>query len=246
MAEEEKKSVDFEDDGTEDFEDGSTENTSKTEETPKKVQSSKENAKFKEMRLKQEEKIKRDAYVKGQIDGQINALKENPYTGKPILDEDDLETYKLQKKLEDEQKDPIQDLPDEITRINREKRLKANKEKETNEELQRRAQKDLEDFYAAGFTKENLDDFLNELNKDEWRDFFGDSIATGHMSPTKAYQAMQKIKGNISSEVKKKEEAKKIATPPSPTGSNKVQKSLDEMTSKEIDDLYNRKFKKTA
>jgi hypothetical protein len=239
---EEKKSVDFKDDGTENFEDNPTENTSKTEEQPKKVQSSKENAKFKQMRLEQEEKIKKDAYEKGQID----ALGTNPYTGKPIRDQDDLDIYKIQKKLEEDQKDPIQDLPEAMASRNRETREKANKEKEANDELQKRAQKDLEDFYAAGYSKEDLNNFLKELESDEWKDFFGDSIATGHMSPAKAYKAMQKIKGNISEEVKKKEEAKKIATPPSPTGSNKVSKSIEEMTQKEINELYNQRFKKTA
>lgn len=242
MAEEEKKSPDFKDDGAENFEDNPNANTSEPKETPKKVQSSKENAKFKEMRLRQEEKIKKDAYVKGKID----ATETNPYTGEPIVDEDDYNVYELQKELEKAGKDPMQDLAKAIAARNREQRVKENKEREANEKLQEQAQKDLEDFYAQGFTKENLDDFLNEINKPEWQDFFGDSIVTGHMSPAKAYKAMQKIKGDISQEVKKKEEAKKNAVPPSPTGSNKTPKSLDEMTKKEIDDLYNRKFKKTA
>lgn len=237
---EEKKSVDFQDDRTENFEDDNSENTSKTENQPKKVQSSKENAKFKQMRLEQEEKIKKDAYAKGQID----ALGTNPYTGKPIRDQDDLETYKLQKELEDSGKDPIQDLAEAITSRNRETRAKADKEKQANDELQKRAQKDLEDFYAAGYSKEDLDNFLKELQTDEWQDFFGDSIATGHMSPAKAYKAMQKIKGNISEEVKKKEEAKKIATPPSPTSSSKAPKGLDEMTLDELDKAFSSRYKK--
>ena len=239
---EEKKSVDFKDDGTENFEDDNSENTSKTENPPKKVQSSKENAKFKQMRLEQEEKIKKDAYAKGQID----ALGTNPYTGKPIRDQDDLDIYKMQKKLEEDEKDPIQDLAEAMASRNRAEREKADKEKQANDELQKRAQKDLEDFYAAGYSKEDLDNFLKELQTDEWSDFFGQSIAAGNISPAKAYAAMQKIKGNISEEVKKKEEAKKIATPPSPNGSNKTPKSLDEMTQKEINDLYNKRFKKTA
>lgn len=238
---EEKKSVDFKDDGTENFEDNPTENTSKTEEQTKKVQSSKENAKFKQMRLEQEEKIKKDAYAKGQIDGLGGT---NPYTGKPIRDQDDLEIYKIQKKLDEDQKDPIQDLGEAMASRNREAREKANKEKEANDELQKRAQKDLEDFYAAGYSKEDLDSFLKELETEEWRDFFGDSIATGHMSPAKAYKAMQKIKGNISEEVKKKEEAKKIATPPSPTSSSKTPKGLDEMTLEELNKAFSSRYKK--
>lgn len=240
MAEEKKKSVDFEDDGTENFDDDPSNETGQKEEQPKKVQSSKENAKFKQMRLEQEEKIKKDAYAKGQID----ALKTNPYTGKPIRDKEDLEIYEIQKKLEEDQKDPVQDLAEAMASRNREARVKADKEKEANDELQKRAQKDLEDFYAAGYSKEDLNNFLKELESDEWKDFFGDSIATGHMSPAKAYKAMQKIKGNISEEVKKKEEAKKIATPPSPTGSNKTQKGLDEMTLDEINKAFDGKYKK--
>lgn len=242
---EEKKLPNFEDDGTEDFGDDSTENTSKTEETPKKVQSSKENAKFKQMRLEQEEKIKKEAYEKGLSDGRVKGTQTNPYTGTPIRDESDLEILDIQKELEEDGKDPIQDLPAYFASKNREKREKANQEKKTNDEIQARAQKDLQDFYDAGYSKADLDEFLGKVSTGRWKDF-GDAIAKGSISPAKAYVIMKQIEGDISEEVKKKEEAKKISIPPSPTGSNKTQKSYDEMTLKEINEAYNRRYKKNA
>lgn len=232
---------DEEDSATGEEKDSEDTNAHDKQESQSKRQSSKENARFKQMRLEQEQKQReRESYVKGKID----ALKKNEFTNTPIKTQEDLEIYEIQKELEEKGLDPLADLAPEIARRQTDARLKAEQEVKEKSELDLRVQKDLEDFYEQGYTKEDMDNFLSEMSKPEWKDMFGDAIETGHISPAKAYKAMKKIRNDVASETKIKEESKKKSVPPIPQGSQKQSKSIKEMTAEEIDKLYNERFRK--
>lgn len=221
-----------------------TTNTPNPNDAKSRKQSPEENARFKAMRLEQErkerERLQKDSYEKGQID----ALKVNPYTQEPINSKEDLYIYNMQKKLEDEGKDPIADLPNAISKKLEKDREDSEAKTKERDALSERANKDVQDFYDKGHTKEELDEFLIKIKSDKWKNFFGDSIETGHISPARAYEAMKEIEKDAVENASKTEKKKENSTPPNPNSTNKSHKTIDEMTSKEIDELYNAKYKK--
>lgn len=97
-------------------------------EAEKKAKEAEKNAKFAEQRRKAEaeakakkdreaeERIRKDATLKAEL----GAYKVNTYTNEPIIDETDLNIFKVQKQLDEEGKDPIQDLPKRMAELERE------------------------------------------------------------------------------------------------------------------------------
>lgn len=73
-----------------------------------------------------EKEIADDAAIKAQLE----ILKVNKFTNKPIKDKEDLEIYKLQLKLEEEGKNPTEDLPEAIAERNRQLAQAAQQQKE--------------------------------------------------------------------------------------------------------------------
>ena len=100
-----------------------TKEESSTEET--ETQSAEENSKYASIRRKAEEDAKRrieeaeaKAYEKGRLEAYKGKI--NPYTNKPIVDSSDIEVYEMMYKLEQEGKDPINDLPNALSDRKRE------------------------------------------------------------------------------------------------------------------------------
>jgi len=78
-----------------------------------------------------EQKIKEDA----KIEGKLEVLKVNPYTDEKIIDDEDLKIYEIQKKLEEEGLDPVNDLPKRLAEINRKQKESAKAEEEKQKEF---------------------------------------------------------------------------------------------------------------
>ena len=117
------------------------ENTSKTK------QSREENSRQAQLRREREqkekeEKLKREAYVKGQLD----STKVNTFTNQEITDEYDLEIYKLQQKIKERGGDPIEDLPRELAKIEREKAQKLSQEQELEKARNEKAKNDYKEI----------------------------------------------------------------------------------------------------
>ena len=100
-------------------------------EKAKKEQSKEENARFAAARREAEEKARlakeqeaEKARIKEQarIEAELGLIKKNPYTETDIKDEEDLEIYKVQKAIEDEGGDPINDLAKRLAEISRDKK----------------------------------------------------------------------------------------------------------------------------
>lgn len=105
------------------------------------------NAKFAEKRRAKEAKEReaREAKIKeaAKLEVKLGIIKENPYTNKPVKDEEDLKIYELMKEIDESGGDPINDLPERIAADNRklaeERRAKeaeeVNRQNKTNEEV---------------------------------------------------------------------------------------------------------------
>jgi len=131
---------DFEDDDEEDEEPSSEE----SQEDEEKEREKAKNARFAEMRRKKEaeEKAKREAKEREKeqkirddatLKAKLDVIKTNPYTDEPIVDEEDLKIYEIQRKLDDEGKDPVSDLPKRLAEIRRAELRKAKEESEKKE-----------------------------------------------------------------------------------------------------------------
>lgn len=110
-------------------------------------------------RLAREEQLKKEAATKAELD----LVKTNPYTEKPITDEYDLEVYKIQKKLEAEGKDPIKDLPEALALRDRELALARQKEAKDKEVVDKQLKQEIADLrkkYPEVNTRELGDDPL--------------------------------------------------------------------------------------
>jgi hypothetical protein len=88
----------------------------------------------------------------------IETVGTNPYTNKPIADEDDVETYVVMRQIELEKGDPIKDFPEYLK-----KNKKTLYEKQTQQkQREEQAQKEVDALIAA-----HPDVKLNDLLKDE-------------------------------------------------------------------------------
>lgn len=83
----------------------------------KEVQSKEENAEFARMRREAETKAKLE---QAKVDAIIEAVGDNPYTGKPIRNKADADEYLLMKKIQKEGKDPIADYHEYVKPTNKE------------------------------------------------------------------------------------------------------------------------------
>lgn len=138
----------------------------KPEEKPKKPEQSPEfNAKQKALRLQREaaERERREAEIKkAREEGMIEALGGvNPYTGKKIADEADLETYRIMKAIKDRGGDPIADFHEESARIRREQAAQAAKKAQEAEQARKSMQDEVSNFKAS-YPKVDLQALLND------------------------------------------------------------------------------------
>ena len=219
---EDEEDDDDEDDDLEedDFEEDEEEKEPSGKEEPsKKKQSREDNSKFAQQRREREqkereEKLKKEAYVKGQLD----STKTNTFTGQVIQDEYDLQIYQLQQKIKENGGDPIEDLPRELAKLEREKADKLKKEVE-----QKRVQEEKvkNDYIQIKEKYPKLD--VKELLQNKTFERFSKARLADE-SLVEIYEDYLEFKKEVESsfkksieEKKKKEEAKRESTTPAST-----------------------------
>ena len=150
-------------------------------------QSAEENSKYASIRRKAEEDAKKrieeaeaKAYEKGRLEAYKGKI--NPYTNKPIEDTSDIEVYEMMYKLEQEGKDPINDLPGALSDRKREEQKALTEERERNE----KARKEIEDFQNK-YPDVNVQDLLNDS-------FFTDYIAGKNRTLLELYEGFNNFK----------------------------------------------------
>ena len=151
-------------------------------------------AKEKREREQRENKIKEDAELKGKL----SVLKENPYTNEKIEDEEDLKIYEIQKQLEDEGLDPVNDLPKRLAELNRKERLQKEQENKAKSEQEEKLKKDVEDFrkvYSNVDIEElaNNDEYIKYGEKnDRWKRWTMIEVYEGYLAEKERNSAKEK------------------------------------------------------
>lgn len=235
--EQEKTEVTNAEESTENFEFSDSEETEKEEQKAsdskveqnekenKKVQTSEENSKYAQERRRKEElesKVQ-EAYQKGRLEAYKGKI--NPYTNTEIKDETDIKVYENMYELEKEGKDPIADYANYMANKEREEAIARSKQ----EELQKNAKKDIEDFSEK---YPNVD--LKELLNDET---FTDYIEGKNKPLVELYEKFNKLKNqfrNNAIDVAKQTIANANATPGSLGSGSEVEISYDSMSSEEF------------
>ena len=234
---------DFEDDEEDEEEPAKAEETESEKEKEEKAK----NAKAAERRRKREEreaKIREEA----KLNAELGILKVNPYTEEPITDEEDLKIYKLQKELDDEGKDPINDLPKRIAE-NARKSIKEAKDKEENarkEEKERMEKinneiKELVTKYPKVNTSELANDPLFQKCLEG---------RAGRWSQVEIYELYLREKADAEKKAKEEEVNKKVEetakkvtkTPSSNAKGNSPQKTIEEMSDEEFERYFQEKY----
>ena len=151
-------------------------------------------AKEKKEREEREKKIKEDA----ELSGKLSVLKENPYTHEKIEDADDLRIYEIQKQLDDEGLDAIEDLPKRLAEIYRKERQQKEQENKANLEQQEKLKKDVEDFrkvYPNVNIEElaNNDEYIKYGEKDgRWKRWTMIEVYEGYLAEKERNSAKEK------------------------------------------------------
>ena len=252
---------DFEDEEDEEVEEEEKgeENTETSEDEASKAKEEEEaekekNAKAAERRRKREKaqrereareaKIREDATVKAEL----GILKTNPYTEEPIEDAEDLKIYKIQKELEDEGLDPINDLPKRLAQNARkaakEEAERQEKEQKDKEELDKKVSREVSELRQK-YPSVNL----AELAKDELFRKCLDGRA-GRWTQVEIYELYVQKKAEADKKAKEdeankiaEEGAKKISNPPSSTArGSSPQKNVDEMSREEFEAYFRDKY----
>jgi hypothetical protein len=155
--------------------------------TEESTQSAEENAKYASIRRRAEEEAQKkiqEAETKAYERGRLEAYKGkvNPYTNKPIKDNADIEVYETMYRLEQEGKDPINDLPDALS----EKKRKEEKAARTAKEQNEKAKQEIEDFQTK-YPDVNLQELLNDS-------FFNDYISGKNKALIDLYEGFNNFK----------------------------------------------------
>lgn len=179
--------TDSSEESQESSDDNSKEDTDTDSKEESSEQSAEENAKFANIRRKAEEEAQKKikeaeskAYEKGRLEAYKGKI--NPYTNKPIVDSSDIEMYETMYKLEQEGKDPINDLPEALTDRRREEQKALAEERERKE----KARQEIEDFEKK-YPDVNIPELLNDS-------FFNDYISGKNKSLIDLYEGFNNFK----------------------------------------------------
>lgn len=202
-------------------------------ETEKKVQSDEENANYAQIRRKAEEDANKkieEAKAKAYEEGKLAVYKGkiNPYTNRPITDLADAEMYETMYQLEQDGKDPINDLPDALLN----KRKEENKAIQEKKNLEEKTKKEVDEFVEK---YPNVD--LKELLDDS---FFNDYIRGKNNSLTELYEGFNNFKNafrNSAIEVAKQTIANAQATPGSLKGDSDNTVDYSNMSDEEFETM---------
>lgn len=150
-------------------------------------QSAEENSKFAAIRRKAEEEAQKKiqeaetkAYEKGRLEAYKGKI--NPYTNTPIVDTSDIEIYEMMYKLEQDGKDPINDLPNAIT----DRRRKEQQALAEEHERSTKARREIEEFQTK-YPDVNVQELLNDS-------FFNDYISGKNKPLTDLYEGFNNFK----------------------------------------------------
>lgn len=240
--------------------DESEKSAEESDEEEKKKEKAKKDAHFAELRRQKEAKEKADKAEQERLareqkireeatlQAELGLLKTNPYTGEAITDAEDLKIYKLQKELEDEGKDPINDLPKRIAENARkaaaEQQKKLETEQKAKKEVDEKVNREINELREK-YPKVNL----AELARDE---LFKECLngRAGRWTQVEIYELYLQKKAEA--EKKRQEEetkelvdegAKKITkTPSSSANGGKTSKSVEDMTREEFKAYFERKY----
>ena len=199
---------------------GDKEPTTETEtkEPPKKIQSPKVNSYYAEKRRESEGKTYRD--------GVRETLKVNPYTGEEMKDDYDLEVYQEMKSLDEKGLDPLKEFSKVVASKNR-----ARQEEEKTKQREKEAiAKDV-----ALFNKKYPNVDISKMSKEDTDFIDYASGKWGNRSVINIYEGYMKLIGKNKKEVD-------IDTPTSQTKGISKEKSLKDMSEKEIHELYEKMF----
>lgn len=191
------------------------ETTEQTTEEPqaeetKEPQSDEDNSKYRLARIKAEkeaekkiEQARKEAYEQGLQQGKVQSYigKQNPYTGKEIKDNYDVEEYLEMYELDSKGQDPIdgyRELQKQKARDEAEKKIKADEEQKQKQWYE----DDTKDFVDKYSTEK-----LQELTKDEDFNLFA-SGKIGKLPLSQIYEDYQKLIGKY--EKKSVETAKQL------------------------------------
>jgi len=161
-----------------------------------------EKARNAEEARKRREREKQEAIDKARLDAIKDLYDVNPYTNEPIESEDDIEEFKIMRKIEKDGGDPITDYHKYLKKYNKEKAQQI----EERTKAEEHTQKDIEAFRTA-----HPEVQLNDVLKDEDFAIFSEG-KIGNVPLTKIYEDFQKFVGKYKSDTDKaKEEAEKKA-----------------------------------
>lgn len=202
-------------------------------ETEKKVQSDEENANYAQIRRKAEEDANKkieEAKAKAYEEGKLAVYKGkiNPYTNRPITDLADAEMYETMYQLEQDGKDPINDLPDALLN----KRKEENKVIQEKKILEEKTKKEVDEFVEK-YPNVNLKELLDDS-------FFNDYIRGKNNSLTELYEGFNNFKNafrNSAIEVAKQTIANAQATPGSLKGDSDNTIDYSNMSDEEFETM---------
>ena len=247
------------DEDEEEDEDDDEPSSKKSQKDEEKEKQKAKNARFAEMRRKKEteEKAKREAEEKEKerkirddatLKAKLDVLKTNPYTEEPILDEEDLKIYEIQKELDEEGKDPINDLPKRLAEKNRKHVEEEKKSREEKENLEKKKTEkiraeinELREKYPKVNTAELANDPLYQecLNGRAGR---WTQVEIYELYLQKKDAAAAKAKADKQKKVVEENGSKISKTPSSKANAAVTSKAVSDMSDEEFDKYWAEKY----
>lgn len=231
----EEETPNFDDTSKEETKEETTQNeeekkNANKENAQRRIAEKKRREQEKREKLEQERK-EREAYLKGVK----KALGDkNPYTDKPIVDDEDLEEYEIMKKLDEDGKDPISDYPEYVKNKRREQKQKEIDEKKKQQEeseMINRQISEVDKKYGKGASEKYLNDkeFLE----------FGEDLIDSGVPLLTVVQKYESVLAKINKESTEKaieKDARRRSSPGSLESDGNIPKKRDwrTMTSEEF------------
>ena len=248
---EEDEEIEDEEDGEDDTKTSDDEaSKAKEEEEAEKQKNAKAAERRRQREKEQREREAREAKIREEatVKAELGILKVNPYTDEKIEDNEDLKIYKIQKQLDDEGLDPVNDLPKRLAQLARkeakEKAEKTEREEKERKEIDEKVNKEISELRQK-YPKLNL----AELAKDE---LFKECMSgrAGRWTQVEIYElylqkkaAMNKKVEDNKAEKIAEEGAKKLSNPPSSTArGSSPQKTVEEMSREEFEAYFRNKY----
>ena len=149
----------------------------------------------KRIALEKAEKEKREAYVDGLKKSVGNT---NPFTGQPIVDEEDVKEFELMLEIKNAGKDPIEDYATYVKEKARLERKQAEAKQTEQRSFEERTEKNFNEFVDAyGLDK------VKEVLNDKKFIAFGKEFIDAGVSPKVVYEKYLEINKNVETKAEK-------------------------------------------